>query len=188
MLVAMNILALNGRESRSDRGAGGSRGAGGVGGSAEVMTAEFQQGRYTVSTAQERLDVDAVHGFLRRSSWAPRRTRETVVKSIANSLCYGIYDEQTRAQVGFARVVTDYCTFAYLCDVFVDESHRGRGLSKWLMSCIMQHPELRSLRHFLLATKDAHGLYARYGFAPVPGERWMEKRLPTQAWSAADEK
>ena len=135
---------------------------------------EFREGHYTISTSHARLQVDVIHAFLRRSHWAPRRTRETVVKSIANSLCYGVYDDQTQAQVGFARVVTDYCTFAYLCDVFVDEGHRGKGLSKWLMTCIVQHPELQGLRRFMLATKDAHSLYTSFGFQTGDAKKVME--------------
>ena len=135
---------------------------------------EFVESPYAISTSPTRLDVDTIHGLLKQSHWAPRRTRETVVKSIANSLCYGIYDERTQAQVGFARVVTDYCTFAYLCDVFIDEAHRGRGLSKWLMGCIMQHAELQGLRRFMLATKDAHTLYTRFGFKTGDVTRVME--------------
>lgn len=108
------------------------------------------------------MDVDTIHGFLRRSYWAQNRSRETVAKSLENSLCYGIFEGDR--QVAFARVVTDSCTFAYLCDVFVDESYRGRGLSKRLLDAILAAPELATLRRFLLATTDAHGLYERYGF------------------------
>ena len=135
---------------------------------------EYRQGHYTISTSRDRLDVDAVHAMLNRSHWATRRTRETVVKSIANSLCYGVYDDRNGAQIGFARVVTDYCTFAYLCDVFIDEGNRGNGLSKWLMNCILQHPELQSLRRFMLATKDAHSLYTRFGFRTGDAKKVME--------------
>src|SRR5437868_3466284 len=106
-----------------------------------------------ISTDKRLLDIDITHGFLKRSSWAANRSRATLVKSIENSICFGAYlDEQ---QIGFARVVTDGCTFAYLCDVFVDEAHRGKGISKQMMSEIMKHPELQSFRRFTLATKDA---------------------------------
>jgi GNAT superfamily N-acetyltransferase len=123
---------------------------------------------YFLSTDRSRLDIDTVCAFLSRSHWAGNRRRETIVKSIAHSLCYGIY--QGARQVAFARVVTDYATYAYLCDVFVDEDFRGRGLSKKLMSCIMQHPDLAALRRFTLATKDAHGLYEQFGFRLLSGE------------------
>lgn len=123
---------------------------------------------YFLSTDRSRLDIDAICSFLGRSHWAANRKRETIVKSIKHSLCYGIYLGQR--QVAFARVVTDYATFAYLCDVFVDEEFRGRGLSKKLMSCIMQHPDLAALRRFTLATKDAHGLYEKFGFKPLSAE------------------
>jgi GNAT superfamily N-acetyltransferase len=125
-----------------------------------------------ILTNREDLDIDLVHGFLKRSSWAANRTRDTLVKSIQNSLCFGAYIGKT--QIGFARVVTDGCTFSYLCDVFVDEHYRGRGISKKLMEAIMRHPELQSFRRFTLATKDAHGLYKKYGFGNVPDNTFME--------------
>jgi isochorismate pyruvate lyase len=139
---------------------------------AKSSTPEFRREPYTISTDRGRIDADAVHAFLKRSHWAPNRRRETVVRSIANSLCYGIYSAER--QVGFARIVTDYCTFAYLCDVFIDEAHRGQGLSKWLMTCIMKHPDLQRLRRFVLATKDAHGLYRKFGFETGDNKRLME--------------
>jgi len=123
---------------------------------------------FTLTTDPHSIDVDALHALLRRSHWARNRSRETVAKSLEHSLCYGIH--QGAQLVAFARVVTDHCTFAYLCDVFVDEAFRGQGLSKWLMSEIIRHPDLGSLRRFVLATKDAHSLYSRYGFAPLNEE------------------
>ncbi len=125
-----------------------------------------------VSSEKSRLDIDVIHGFLKRSSWASNRTRETLAKSIQNSLCFGAYLKNR--QVGFSRVVTDGCTFAYLCDVFVDEKFRGLGISKHLMDEIMMHPDLQSYRRFTLATRDAHGLYAKYGFKLVDADRFME--------------
>ncbi len=124
------------------------------------------------SSDKLRLDLNIVHGFLKRSSWAAKRTRETLTKSIENSLCFGAYFGDR--QVGFARVVTDGCTFAYLCDVFVDEEFRNRGISKALMANLMKHPELQSYRRFTLATKDAHGLYRQFGFQDVEPNRFME--------------
>jgi len=121
---------------------------------------------YTVSTRRDRLDLDAIHAYLARSYWAEGIPRETVARSLQHSLCFGLYGDGG-AQVGFARVVTDGATFAYLCDVYVLESERGRGLGKWLVETAMGHPSLQGLRRFMLATKDPHGLYARHGFAPL---------------------
>ena len=130
-------------------------------------------GQYSISTDPDRLDVDAVHAFLRRSFWAEGVPRELVAKSIANSLCFGLFDEG--AQVGFARVVTDRATYAYLCDVYVLESHRGRGLGKWLIEAVMAHADLQGLRRFQLVTRDAHSLYARHGFEVLSNpDRHME--------------
>ena len=109
--------------------------------------------------------------FSGRSFWAEGIPRELVAKSIANSLCFGLFDGG--AQVGFARVVTDRATFAYLCDVYVLESHRGRGLGKWLIEAVMAHPDLQDLRRFQLVTRDAHGLYAPHGFAPPGDPEWQ---------------
>ena len=134
---------------------------------------ELKRGPYTISTDRGRLDVDAVHAYLTRSFWAEGIPRDLVAKAIGNSLCFGLFD--AAAQVGFARVVTDRATFAYLCDVYVLESHRGRGLGKWLVEAVMTHADLQGLRRFLLVTRDAHGLYAPYGFAPPANpERHME--------------
>ncbi len=139
------------------------------------MIKEWIRGHYRVSTDPRRLDLDAIHGFLSRSYWAEGIPREVVERSIHNSLCFGVYDDDR--QVGFARVVTDRATYAYLADVFVLESHRGRGLSKWLLECLLAHPELAGLRRWQLATRDAHGLYAQYGFqSPADPGTLMEIR------------
>lgn len=130
---------------------------------------EFAKEGFTLSTDCSKLLIDTICEFLSRTHWAAERKRETVIKSIENSLCYGIYTH-TGLQVAFARIVTDYCTYAYLCDVFVDEEFRGRGLSKWLMSCIMQNPDLQGLRRFQLMTKNAHGLYEQFGFRTLSSE------------------
>ena len=141
------------------------------------MKFERSQSEFTVSTDPQRVDLDLVHGFLTQCYWAAGIPREVVRRSIENSLCFGIYSG--RKQLGFARVITDYATFAYVADVFVLESHRGRGLSKFLMECIMQHPELQGLRRWSLATADAHGLYSQFGFKPVKKpEMWMEIHSP----------
>ena len=138
---------------------------------------EFVRNDWIISTDKARLSVDLIHDFLTRSSyWAQGRPRSVVRKSIDQSLCFGVYEGAQ--QVGFARVVTDHATFAWLCDVFIVESHRGLGLGRWLVECVAGHPELRDLRLFLLATRDAHTLYARYaGFEPLTApERWMVRR------------
>jgi len=128
---------------------------------------------YTVSDDRWRVDREAVHAFLADSYWARGISREIVERSIRHSLCFGIY--RGDIQAGFARVVTDHATFAYLADVFVLPVHRGRGLGKWMMECILAHPDLQGLRRFLLGTRDAHGLYARFGFAaPRNPTIWME--------------
>jgi GNAT superfamily N-acetyltransferase len=134
---------------------------------------EWKRGEFTISTDRALLDREAIHAFLAASYWARGIPRETLDRAIENALCFGIYEGDR--QVGFARVVSDFATFAYLADVFVLDSHRGRGLSKWLMEVIMGHPRLQGLRRWSLATRDAHGLYARYGFRrPENPDRLME--------------
>ena len=125
------------------------------------------RGGFTVSTNPARLDLGVIHDYLSRESyWAAGIPRDVLEKAVAGSLCFGVYDGADR-QIGFARVVTDRATFAYLCDVFVLEQYRGRGLSKWLMGCVVAHPDLQGLRRFVLVTRDAHRLYERFGFTPV---------------------
>lgn len=139
---------------------------------------EFRRGEFLVSTDPARLDLDVIHSFLTNCYWAKGIPRETVARSVEHSLCFGIYDG-SGAQVGFARVVSDFATVAYLGDVFVLESHRGRGLSKFLMECIMQHPALTGLRRWILLTRDAHGLYKKFGFMPLKSaDRYMELHRP----------
>jgi len=140
---------------------------------------QWQRGEYLISTDRERLNVDLIHQFLTTSAyWALGRTRETVERSIENSLPFGVYEGT--AQVGFARVVTDYATFAYLADVFVLPEFRGRGLSVWLMEVISGHPQLQGFRRWVLATKDAHGLYRKFGFEGLKEPaRWMERFTPS---------
>jgi GNAT superfamily N-acetyltransferase len=110
------------------------------------------------------MDLDAIHAFLSRSFWAEGISKTIVAKSIKNSLCFGLFHD--RAQIGFARVITDRATFAYLCDVYVLEDYRAGGLGKWLIETVMAHPDLQGLRRFQLVTRDAHGLYRRFGFKP----------------------
>lgn len=141
------------------------------------MDKDHTRGRLRVSTDKARLDLAVIHGFLSASYWARGIPLPTLEKAIANSLCFGVYDEEQ--QVGFARVVTDRATFAYLADVFILESHRGQGLAKWLMECIMAHPDLQGLRRWMLMTRDAHELYRRYGFHdPRRPEGIMEIHYP----------
>jgi GNAT superfamily N-acetyltransferase len=134
---------------------------------------EWKRGEFAISTDRGRLDREAIHAFLSNSYWARGIPREVLDRSIENALCFGIYEGQKL--VGFARVITDFSTFAYLADVFVLESHRGRGLSKWLMEVVMGHPELQGLRRWTLATRDAHGLYEQFGFRKLTNpDRLME--------------
>ena len=140
---------------------------------------------FLISADASLLDVDTTYELLSSTVWAAGIPREIMERSIANSICFGVYDEREfpsrhRAkQVGFARVVSDRATFAYLCDVVIAESHRGLGLSKRLMECVMAHPDLQGLRRFQLVTRDAHGLYQRYGFkATSHPERAMERLDP----------
>jgi GNAT superfamily N-acetyltransferase len=139
---------------------------------------EYRRGEFLISTDRELLSLDVVHGFLTNCYWAQGIPREIVARSIEHSLCFGIYDGG-RTEIGFARVVSDFATVAYLGDVFVLESHRGRGLSKWLMQCVVEHPALQNLRRWILLTRDAHGLYSQFGFTPVKApERYMELHRP----------
>jgi GNAT superfamily N-acetyltransferase len=140
------------------------------------MADEWRRGDYVISTDPSLLDLDVVHGFLQRSYWAAERPLDTVKRSVERSLSFGLYQAKGRRQVGFARVVTDFATFAWLCDVFIDEAHRGQGLGVWLMQTVVGHPELECMRLWVLGTRDAHGLYEKIGFTPlsVPG-KWMQK-------------
>lgn len=132
------------------------------------------RGNYAISTDKNRLDIPYIHQFLSHSYWAEAIPIDIVARSVDFSMCFGVYDGER--QVGFARVVTDYATFGYLADVFIDEQYRGLGLSKWLMEIIMEHPQLQGFRSWQLATRDAHGLYARYGFkVPENPERIMRR-------------
>jgi len=136
---------------------------------------EWVRDDFAISTDRQRLDLDVVHDYLASSYWAAGMPRAVLERGIENSLAFGIYRRDE--QVGFARVITDLATYAYLSDLFVLEEYRGQGLSKWLMECILAHPGLQGLRRFALFTRDAQGLYERYGFAPSRSpstylERW----------------
>jgi GNAT superfamily N-acetyltransferase len=138
---------------------------------------------YVVSTDPGRLDVDRIYRFLSTAYWSTGIPREVVERSIANSLSFGLY-APTGQQAGFARVVTDRATYAYLGDVYVEAAHRGRGLGKFLVSCVLAHPELQGLRRWALATADAHDLYARHGFGPPanPEMHLFIERAPAELW------
>ncbi len=144
----------------------------------KIMTYEHQRGEYTISTNPEKLNIETIHWFISTQSyWGTGRPVELVKKSIENSFPFGIYHGEK--MIGFARVVTDYATFAWIADVFVLEEHRGKGLSKWLMEVILSHPELQGFRRWVLATKDAQELYRKYGFQELKRpERWMERFDP----------
>ncbi len=139
---------------------------------------EWKQGEFTISTDRNLLQLDAIHKFLTEESyWAKTRTREQTETAVKNSLPFGVYKGEN--QIGFARVVTDYATFAYLGDVYILEEFRGQGLSLWLMEVIINHPDLQGFRRWILATKDAHTLYEKYGFTELKHpERWMERAAP----------
>jgi len=134
---------------------------------------EFRKDGYIVSTDKNRLQIEIIHGFLSQSYWAKNRTRQATERALAHSLCFGMYTEDQ--QIGFARVVTDFASFAWLADVFILENFRGRGLAKWLMSCILAHSNLQEIRRWVLATRDAKGLYQQFGFIELHNpERFME--------------
>lgn len=137
----------------------------------------WTRGGIELSTDPARLDLDVIHGFLSGSYWSAGVPRDVVERALRHSLCFGLYEGGR--QVGFGRVITDRATFAYLADVFVLPQHRGQGLSKWLMQCVREHPDLQGLRRFLLGTRDAHGLYRQFGFsAPADPSIWMEIHDP----------
>jgi GNAT superfamily N-acetyltransferase len=146
----------------------------------------FERGRdgFLVSTDSSKLDLEMIHGYLSAESyWAKGIPIETVARALANSLCFGVYEQAGETaglrQVGLARVISDYATYGYLSDVFIRPEHQGHGLGKWLMSCIMAHPDLQGLRRWSLATRDAHGLYRQYGFTELKDPaRWMEYLPP----------
>jgi len=135
---------------------------------------ETYKDNFTISTDPARLDIDAIADMLTRAYWAQGRTREMIARYVQHSLVFGVYHNDK--QIGLARIISDYTTFAWLCDVFIHEDHRGRGLGKWLMETVHAHPDLQGLHRWMLATKDAHGLYQQFGWVPLNHpERWMHK-------------
>jgi len=144
---------------------------------ASMKPMTYHRGEFMVTTDRTRLNEELIHEFLFQSYWAEGIPRKTVARSIRNSLCFGLFEGSR--QIGFARVVTDYATFAYLADVFILEGYRGRGLAKFLMESIVAHPRLQGLRRWLLATRDAHSLYEKFGFIPLARpDRFMELHNP----------
>ena len=143
-----------------------------------METELWQRGEYTISTDRARLNLDRIHDFISNHSyWGKGRAREVVKRSIENSLPFGVYKGDQ--QIGFARVITDYATFAWIADVFILDAFQGQGLGNWLMEVIISHPELQGFRRWVLATKDAHELYRKFGFSELKHpERWMERHDP----------
>jgi GNAT superfamily N-acetyltransferase len=139
---------------------------------------EWERAPYTISTDPARLDLDAIHAFLARESyWAAGIARHVLARGMRHSLCFGVY--RAGAQVGFARVISDYATYAYLNDVYILAPYRGQGLATWLIECVLAHPDLQGLRRFMLTTKDAQEFYGRFGFIPlVFPVRHMERLAP----------
>jgi len=138
---------------------------------------EWTKEVFSISTDKSKIDIAYVHRFLSSSYWAENIPPDVVQRSISGSLCFGVYEREK--QIGFARVITDEATFAYLADVFIDDAYRGKGLSKWLMEIIVAYPTLQGLRRFMLATRDAHGLYRQAGFSELThADRWMQIHRP----------
>jgi len=142
-----------------------------------MQIVEEQKENFLISTDKSRLDLEVIHAYLKRSYWASSIPLNIVEKCVENSLCFGIYDQDK--QIGFSRIISDFATFAYLADVFILEEYRGKGLSKWMMLLIKNHPELQGLRRWMLATADAHDLYKQYGFEDLSRpDRMMEIVVP----------
>lgn len=135
----------------------------------------YEKNGYTISTDKSKLDLGMIHDFLRNSYWARNIPYAIVKRAVEHSICFGLYESDK--QIGFARVNTDFCSIVYLMDVFILEPYRGRGLSQWLMECILGYPPLQDVRGWMLATRDAHGLYAKFGFTPLTEpEKFMQKK------------
>jgi len=139
-----------------------------------TTTLTLQKDNFSISTDTAKLDITSIHQFLStKAYWSLNIPKEKVAQSIQNSLCFGVYDEGK--QIGFARIISDYTTIAYLGDVYIFEAYRGKGLSKWLMETIMTHPDLQGLRRWILLTGDAHELYRKFGWSEISDpSKWME--------------
>lgn len=141
------------------------------------MIYEFNTKQILISTDKRKLNISFIHHFLSHSYWSPGIPIATVISSIKHSLCFGVY--HNNQQIGFARVITDFTSFGYLADVFIDDEFRGKGYSKLLMKAILKHPELQNFRRWMLATRDAHGLYKQFGFTSIPNpENFMQIHKP----------
>ena len=149
---------------------------------AEATSAYIVRMPYTITLDPARQDLDAIHGMLAGACWSTDIRREVLAEALRNSIVVLAIDDATGKTVGLARVVTDRATFAWLCDVFVLEGHRGHGLSRRMLEELERHPSLQTLRRWCLATRDAHGLYEKFGYRPVPADRWMEKQGAKERW------
>jgi GNAT superfamily N-acetyltransferase len=144
---------------------------------------ELRRNSFLLSDDRRRLDLDAIWDFLRKAYWAKARSREQTERAIAHSLCFGLFDEAAGGQqIGFARIITDYAITAHIADVYILERYRGRGLSKWLVQSILDHPDLSLVWRFTLNTDDAHGLYAQFGFKALSKPEAMMELWRGQAW------
>jgi GNAT superfamily N-acetyltransferase len=138
---------------------------------------EVRRDGFEISTDPVRLDIDRIQALIRTSYWAAERSRKNMEASLRNSRCFGLYDASNGRQIGLARVVTDYATFAWICDVIVERGYRRNGLGIWLMETVLADPQLRNVRRWTLATRNAHRLYERFGFVPLAHpDSWMENR------------
>lgn len=146
---------------------------------------DWEKEGFLISTDRSRLDREAIHEFLRSSYWARGIPRAVVDRSIDSALCFGLYEGGR--QIGFARVITDHATFAYLSDVYVLPSYRGRGLALWMMEVVFAHPELQGLRRWMLATQDAHGLYRKFGFRDLAHPERLMEIVETGLYGSVDE-
>ena len=144
------------------------------------MKSEFIKSNFVISTDKRNLKIFDIHKFLTNSYWAKGIPIEAVKKQIKNSFCFGVYLK--KKQIGYARIITDYVGFAYLCDVYIEEDFRGKGLSKWLMEEVINHPKLKNIKTWMLSTNDAHGLYAQYGFKPLDEPHKLMRRVKFEKW------
>lgn len=145
---------------------------------------------YRISTELVEMDIDVIHGVISESYWAKGIPKSVLKKALMHSLCFGVFTDgntsETCKQVGFGRMITDRATYAYLADVFIVDEYRGRGLSKFLMNAIVDHPDLQGLRRTVLATRDAHGLYAQFGFKPVPNPEVLMQVWQPNVYNVAE--
>lgn len=145
------------------------------------MKKENKRSDIKISTDKRKLNVKGIHKFLTNSYWAKGIPIEVVKKQVKNSFCFGVFSNSE--QIGYARIITDYIGFAYLCDVYIEKEFRGKGLSKQLMKEIINHPKLKNIKNWMLSTNDAHGLYEKYGFKPLDEPRKLMRRVKFKSWS-----